>query len=356
MAHKLFTPWHIGSRLIKNRLIRSATNMRCADADGKINDTLIGIHEKLADGGVGLDITGHACISWEGRIHEGQIGCHHDSLIDSMRSLTGIVQSRNTSILLQISHGGRRSIPVGMAVSPGASSEGLKVMSPGDIEKAIGDFISSALRAEAAGFDGVQIHAAHGYFLSELISPLSNVRGDEYGGREGGTSVLKRIVSGIRAATAEDFIIAIKIGTDDHGDGNQKEDLSRILSELMPSGLDCAEISKGYTNSDSIVRKGILPEKSEAYNLDDALYVKSRLPSLPLMVVGGILTMETADSIINRGIDAVALCRPLIIEPDLPHRWMTGDQSPSRCRTCSRCLTEKGPVRCRISRNRRKDH
>ncbi len=350
MESSIFTTWHIGPLSIKNRLIRSATNMRCADANGNITDTLINIHGKLTDGGVGLDITGHACISWESRIHEGQIGCHHDSLIDSMRSLIRTVRAGDTRILLQISHGGRRSIPVGMAVSPGASSEGFEIMSPEDIEKAISDFISSALRAEDAGFDGVQIHAAHGYFLSELISPLSNVRGDKYGGRKGGTSVLKRIVSGIRAVATKDFIIAIKIGTDDHEGGNQKEDLSWILSELIPAGLDCVEISKGYTTSDSIVRKGIVAGKNEAYNLDDALYIKSRLPSLPLIVVGGILTMETAESIVDRGIDAVALCRPLIIEPDLPRRWMTGNRSPSQCRTCSRCLTDEGPVRCRISK------
>lgn len=342
---KVFYHWDIKGKRIKNRIIRSATSMRMAGKKGEVTERLIKTHKGLSQGGVGIDITGHAFVSPEGRAREGQIGIYDDSLIDGLSKLCDVVHENDTLILAQISHAGFLADPLyGDPIAP-ISRKGARSMELKDINRIIEDFVKASSRAKEAGFDGIQLHAAHGYLLSQFVSPLTNKRRDEYGGREGGIRLLKEIMKGIREELGDEFIVAIKIGVDKKG-GNKKEDIVAILSELKEFGLDLVEISFGIGEYEDIVRKNVKPGEGEAYNLDVALYVKKKIPDLPLALVGGIRSIYTANRIIEMGIDAVSLCRPLIRDPYLPKKWENGEVSASDCLSCNRCAMEKGFARC----------
>ena len=219
-----------------------------------------------------------------------------------------------------------------------------------EIEKIRSNFVTAAARAEKAGFDGIQIHGAHRYLLSDFLSPVTNTRNDEYGGRNGGTRLIKDIIKGIRSSVGEGFVVAIKVGTDIDENGNNQNDLLLSIEEFIKAGLDCVEISKGIAPLDSTIKEKIKPHINEAYNLDVALYIKNHLPDFPIIVVGGIRSIETAEDILRQGINAVALCRPLIMEPDLPYRWMENDRRPATCISCARCIKTEGPILCHVKK------
>jgi 2,4-dienoyl-CoA reductase-like NADH-dependent reductase (Old Yellow Enzyme family) len=340
------SPWQIGSVRIKNRLVRSATNLRIAGPRGEVTDELIAAHERLAAGGIGLVVTGHAFVTLDGRAGQGQIGAYDDMLRQGLEKLAGAAHAQDVKVFLQISHGGTRSLPLrGERIGP-SEEDGALEMTRDDIERVMAGFVSAAALAEKAGFDGVQIHAAHRYLLSQFLSPLANRRRDEYGGKEGGARFIKRIITGIKGVVNKGFIVAIKMGADTQPNGNGKEDVLWIVKELIPAGLDWVEISRGYAQLDETVAPKIKPHVDEAYNLDVAAYIKSRLPDLPMTVVGGFRSIEAVEAALSQNIDAVALSRPLIREPGLPLRWMLENKSPSYCVSCMQCIKGKGPVTC----------
>jgi 2,4-dienoyl-CoA reductase-like NADH-dependent reductase (Old Yellow Enzyme family) len=346
MSSSFNSPWQIGSVEIKNRLVRSATNLRLAGPDGDVTDQLAASYARLAEGGVGLLITGHAFVSPEGRAQHGQLGVYHEALRPGLTRLAEAAHARGVKVLLQISHGGTRSLPLcGERMGP-SGEDGALEMTRDDIERVSACFVSAASLAEKAGFDGVQIQAAHRYLLSEFLSPLSNRRGDQYGRKEGGTRVVRRIIEDIRKAVRKESLVTAKIGADTRPSGNDRRDVLWIVKELLSAGLDCVEISRGYAQTDETVARKIKAHVNEAYNLDVALYIKQRVPFLPVIVVGGFRSIEAVESALSQGIDAVALSRPLIAEPDLPARWIAGDRTPSLCVSCSRCIRGKGSVSC----------
>ena len=163
MKQQLFSTWTIGSLEIKNRLVRSATGERNADAAGIITDDVVNIYRVLAEGGTGLIITGHAFVSPGGRAREGQIGIHDDNCIDGLTKIVCTAHAADSRILLQISHAGSRSQPLETENNPNPSIKGANDFSLEEIENIREYFIAAAVRAEKAGFDGIQIHGAHRY-------------------------------------------------------------------------------------------------------------------------------------------------------------------------------------------------
>ena len=347
MHRSLFEPWRIRAVTVRNRVIRSATNMRMAGSRGEVEDELVAVHATLAEGGVGLDITGHAFVSPEGRAKTGQLGCHDDVLVGGLSRLADAAHGGGAPIILQLSHAGAEAQPLqGVRIAPW-TTEGSRSMSTDEVERIADAFVGAARRAVRAGFDGVQLHAAHGYLLNQFLSPLTNKRHDAYWGRQGGIRLLCGIIEGIRAGVDRDVVIAIKAGVDSDIGGNSSADLVHILEELTLSGLDMVEISKGMGPRKEIIKTEVMAYRDEAYNLKAALSVKKSLPDLTVVVVGGVRSVEVAEKIVRDGMDAVAMSRPLLAEPLLPRRWMEGDRRPATCRSCSRCLGEAGAVRCR---------
>ncbi len=334
--------WDLKGRSVKNRLIRSATSMRMADRMGFVTEKLVEVHRKLCEGGIGIDITGHAFVSPEGRAREGQIGVFSDEHVKGLRELSKVAEEKGVLILLQISHAGMLSVPLSGDVIAPSPVKGARAMSTGEVERVMEDFARASRRAEKAGFSGVQIHGAHGYLVSQFISPLINRRRDRFGGREGGIRFLKELVEAVRGSVSKDFIVSIKIGADEKEGGNTIEDVAKILEKVVPLGIDLVEVSRGLGSYGFIVRKGI---GDEPYNLGDALFIKENL-NAPVAVVGGIRSVSTAEGIVSKGIDGVSLCRPLIRDPYLPEKWALKIVERSDCISCNRCAWEKGYVRC----------
>jgi len=339
-----FDPFQIANLRSPNRLVRSATNMRLAGPQGEVSEELLEVYRKLAQGGVGLCITGHAYVSAEGKVSDGQLGIWDDRLIDGLKKLVEAFKAEGGLIFVQLSHGGALAFKAsGERLSP-SPFKGAKGMSLSEVERVKRAFIEAAKRAKKAGFDGIELHGAHGYLLSCFLSPKVNRRKDRYGGREGGTRFIAEIISGIKEETGLPLII--KLGPD-NGEGNTIEDIIESLKELRNYGLDGVEISRGLVPQQEIMKEGIKPYENEAYNLPYALKVKEKMPHLPVILVGGIRSYETSKEILSKGIDALAFSRPLIREPHLPLRWKQGDRRPSTCRSCNLCFNIREPIKCR---------
>lgn len=341
----MFEPFRIGPLELKNRLVRSATNMRLCGPKGEVTEALLQVHRALAQGGVGLIITGHAYVSPEGKVNEGQLGIWDDCLIPGLRKLAEISHAHGARAFVQLSHGGALALESRQRLAP-SPFKGAKEMAPEDIQRVIEAFVQGARRAKEAGFDGVELHAAHGYLLSSFLSPKVNRREDCYGGREGGVKLLGEIVGRIKKEVGRGFPVIIKTGPDSEG-GNGPPEVAEALRALVEVGLDGVEISRGVAPREEIMRKGVRAGKDEAYNLPYALKVKEVLGKIPVILVGGIRSLEGAQQALRKGMDAVALSRPLIREPGLPRRWLEGDPSPSDCLSCNLCIEERGPIRCR---------
>ena len=186
---KLFEPTRIQDITLSNRFVRSATWEGLAAADGACTPELVDLMVALARGGVGLIITGHTYVCPSGQATPGQLGIHDESLVEGLREMTEAVHREKGLIFLQLAHGGLQADPKLTGVSPVGPSGGADLISaPGremgqdEIQETVHAFGQAARRAKAAGFDGVQIHAAHGYLLSQFLSPAFNRRTDKYGG------------------------------------------------------------------------------------------------------------------------------------------------------------------------------
>ncbi len=347
---RLFEETRITSLKIENRFVRSATWMALADPDGACNERVHQCYEDLAAGGVGLIISGFAFVSREGQGPERQLGIHADSLVDGLRVLTAKVHEKGGKIAVQIVHCG--------GMSKKENNEGLEVIAPSDrkdgegnriaremsveeIQRIVDDFGAAAERARAAGFDGIQLHYAHGYLGSQFLSPRHNRRGDAYGGSpENRFRFLREVYLRTREAVGEDFPVMAKLNIEDFvADGLPRAEGLRAAELLDKLGLDAIEVSGGTAESG---RKGparrIKEEAEEAYFLENALAIKERC-GMPVLLVGGLRTPSLIAKIHEEtGIDYFSLSRPFIREPHLVRRWKEGDTSKAACVSCSKCF------------------
>jgi 2,4-dienoyl-CoA reductase-like NADH-dependent reductase (Old Yellow Enzyme family) len=365
----LFSPKKIGSMTVKNRLVRSATYEGMADADGLVDNRYVALYENLAKGGVGLIIGGIAFVKENVIIGDYQTGIHIDECIPMLRKSVEAVRrvNENVNFVLQIGHCGRqvesdivkkrKFEPV--APSPIADkSIGIvpKELTIEGIQDVIQSFIMSAERAKRAGFDGVQLHGAHGYLLSEFLSPHMNKRTDDYGGStDNRVRIITEIFEGIRETCGKDYPVLIKLQINDF----VKEDPSlkppestEIARRIAETGFDAIEISGGIEESDEELDPWNLKVRTndeEAYFLPYAKKIKKVIGETPLILVGGIRSFEVAEGIVKDGhADFISMSRPFIIEPNLPQKWLNKLSDKSTCTSCNRCLTEIGDkgLRC----------
>ncbi len=328
MKKTLFDRVKLGSIELKNRLIRSATWEGLADASGHLPETLYDTYEELAKGGAGAIITGFTSVADDDRYFGGMARLSNDGLIPEHQRLTEICHAENCPVIVQIALG-----EYGGGVEP-------DFMSADEIRQAISLFVNAAIRADKAGYDGVQIHAAHGFFLSRFISPAFNHRKDEYGGTpERRGRILTEIVQGIRAK-APRLHITVKINSSDFMRGGLTPEESMTVCRLCANaGIDSIEVSGNGTSV-----SGIMAGKNEAYFAQFALAL-AEIVSIPVILVGGHRSVEKMEKVLNAGgIDFLSLSRPLIREPDLPNRWAAGDHRPAECVSCNMCYHTPGHV------------
>ena len=346
---KLFETTTLNGMTLKNRFVRSATAEGMATEDGAATPRLINLMVELVEGGVGLIITGHTYVTKRGQATPWQLGIYDDKLIPGLRKMTDAVHKRDGKIVAQLAHSGLRANPKlidGAPLAPTAM-EGLneviaQEMTSEDINATVEAFGNAAGRARKAGFDGVQIHAAHSYLLSQFLSPAFNLRKDAYGGTiENRARILVEVVEAIQERVGKDYPLLIKINSRDFLEGGlELEDSIRAGAMLKDVGLDAIEISGGTYASGELVpiRKGIKKEKDEAYFKSEARAFKEQI-DLPIILVGGIRSFHIAEGIVNDHIaDYISMCRPLIREPGLINRWRSGDLSRATCISDTKCL------------------
>jgi 2,4-dienoyl-CoA reductase-like NADH-dependent reductase (Old Yellow Enzyme family) len=352
----LFTSHSVGTLNLPNRLVRSATAEYMSDLLGRPEQPLADLYTHLAQGGVGLIITGHCFIHASGRCHLRMTGAHHDSLMPALEVPAAAVHREGGLVVMQLNHGGRQcpaeAIPgLPLAPSPVPASKGKEPpqeLNEEGIKEIVTAFGEAAGRAKAAGFDGVQIHAAHGYLVNQFNSPAANRRTDRWGSTPARRMrFLEQVATAIRDNVGDDYPVLIKLAMEDYvRDGLTLKDSVEIVRHLADWGIDGLETSGGIGRTS--VRKDILRPEDEAYFLHSARAAREAT-SLPIILVGGMRSKSLMEQILAEGsVDFISMSRPLIREPDLPKRLEEG-QERSTCMSCNRCWPPPGEygVACR---------
>jgi 2,4-dienoyl-CoA reductase-like NADH-dependent reductase (Old Yellow Enzyme family) len=352
---ELFEPIRIGRLALANRLVRSATWEGLADPGGGVTPPLAAKMRELAEGGVGLIVTGHAFISPEGRAGPGQLGVAADEALPALAGMVAEVHGAGGRIVLQLAHAGAHADvklsgreALGPSPLEGRWGGVCREMRAHDLAAVTAAFAAAAQRAQAAGFDGVQVHAAHGYLLSQFLSPAVNRRTDGYGGDPAGRArLLLEVVAAVRGAAGADFPLLVKLNSEDLAPGGfSVEAMLEMAGMLAAAGVDAVELSGGRVVNPPEAQAARLArpaaEPPEPYYRAAARRFKLAV-GLPLILVGGIREAETAEALVDEGAaDLLAMSRPLIREPGLPRRWRSGDRRPAACLSCNRCYV---PIR-----------
>jgi 2,4-dienoyl-CoA reductase-like NADH-dependent reductase (Old Yellow Enzyme family) len=320
-----------------------------AREDGSATEQLNELMVRLVQGEVGLVISSHAYVSREGQAGPWQLGVYSDHHVPGLTDMAQKVHDAGGRIVLQLAHAGCKAAhslsglqpigPTGVQSEQGSCRE----MGKEDIEAVIEAFAEAAARAQRAGFDGVQIHAAHGYLLSQFLSPYYNRRTDEYGGSpENRARIVLEVLRAIRKRTQQRYPVLIKMNSDDFLEGGLNvQDMLRVAELLELEGISAVELSGGTGDSGKLVpprRTRIETKEDEVYYKEAARQYKERIAA-PLILVGGVRSYEVADELVRNGTaDLVALSRPLIREPELIKRWKSGDTSPSGCDSDNLCF------------------
>lgn len=345
----LFEPFSFAGLDLQNRLVRSATYEKMADVDGFVTNQLIRFYEELAKGGSGLIITGNALVHVSGRSVPQMICIHNDFYIDKLKRLTDTIHRYNGKVVIQLSHGGRQCFPALLGgEQPLAPSEVNdpstkimpKAMKNEDIWEVIEAFGEAARRAVYAGFDGIQIHGAHGYLVNEFLSQHTNRRDDYWGGdEERRFHFLEEVYKGMRKETGDNYPLMIKLNSDDFVEnGVTPAESLNTAKRLEELGIDAIEVSGGiYESGAKTARPGILQKEKEAYFREASRLFKNEL-NVPVMLVGGVRSKSVAEDVLQKGdADLISIARPLIREPDLPNKFRAGKEKAD-CISCNGCM------------------
>jgi 2,4-dienoyl-CoA reductase-like NADH-dependent reductase (Old Yellow Enzyme family) len=344
----LFEETQLSGMTLKNRFFRSATHDGRADALGHVTQELTDHYEELARGGVGTIITGLTNVTDLEKIVPTQMAIYNDSFISEYQKLTEVVHQYNANIIVQLVCNGaqNRSKNPGALWAPSVIEDeptvaGATEMTKADIKDMTEAFVKGALRAKKAGFDGVQLHVAHGYLLSRFLTPYYNRRTDEYGGStENRARVVVEICRDIREAVGSEYPVMAKINCDDFMDnGLTFKECKHICKLLEDAGLSAIEISGGSAlsrNNEGVIRK--VTADTESYFKKYAAEIAEEL-NIPVICVGGHRDVDKLEKTVNETkIEYISLCRPFIREPYLIDRWENGDTSPAKCISCTKCF------------------
>jgi 2,4-dienoyl-CoA reductase-like NADH-dependent reductase (Old Yellow Enzyme family) len=346
---KLFESTVLNTMRLPNRFVRSATWEGMAHMDGSVTPRLVEIMGQLARGGVGLIISGHTYVRPEGQATPLQLGVHKDALIAGLQEMAAAVHEAGGRIVLQLAHAGHFAAekligqpPLAVSDYEGLSQTPRMEIKTGDIQDIVAAFADAARRAREAGFDGVQIHSAHGYLLSQFLCPIFNRRRDDYGGGiESRVRIHMEVIRAVREAVGDDYPVLIKMNCRDFAEnGLTLEDSLQAAGLLADAGLDAIELSGGLLTGGKMSpsRPGIDSAEKEAY-FKEELSAFRKAVSIPLMLVGGIRSFEVAEQLVADGMtDYIAMSRPLIREPELINRWKAGDRRKALCRSDNLCF------------------
>ncbi|MBN2239509.1 MAG: NADH:flavin oxidoreductase [Dehalococcoidales bacterium] len=350
----LFDPLLINKLEMPNRFVRSATMDSMAE-NGLVSDAELKLYEDLGKGEIGLIISHGLYPAQEGKASPGQLSAHDDDSIPSLTRLVNKVHENGGRIAAQILHGGWLCSPevTGLApVGPSAitnpqSGVQVRELSGDEVYELVDSYVQASRRIIESGFDGVQLHAAHGWILSMFLSPVTNKRNDEWGGTaEKRANLVKKICEGIRNIAGKDFPVMVKLGIKDyHPEGKAIEDGILQAKILEDAGVDSIEVSEGIEED---FFHHIRADVTSPYYQEEGRQTKQSL-SKPVMLVGGMRKLKDMQEVIESGTaDAISMCRPYIMDPYLVKHIRDGSIDGSHCTSCNRCMMEmrKGSLRC----------
>lgn len=296
----------VGNLEVKNRLVMPPMATSKATEEGQVTQQICDYyHEKSLGGYIGLIVTEHSYVSLEGKAGKGQVSIADDDNITGLKKLTTVIHKNGTKVMAQISHAGgaANSEITGKSVY-GASAVPMPKtgfvpmeMSLLDIRKVIHDFTNAAIRAKKAGFDGVEIHSAHGYLLNQFYSPLTNKRTDEYSVQtlNGRLKLHMEIIKSIRSAVGSDYPIAVRLGACDYVDGGSTIQDSVAAAKLLEqAGVDLLDISGGFCGY-------IKPNCKEQGYFSEVTQAVKAVVNIPVVLTGGIIDANEAESLLKNG-------------------------------------------------------
>lgn len=348
MTSELFSSLPLRSgQVLGNRIAKAAMEENLA-GEGQLPDRhLLALYRHWAAGGTGLLITGNVMVHAEALTGPAAVVLDEAAPLKPFTEWAKAGKSGGGSIWMQINHPGRQ-VQAGMpGVVWGPSDVGVDLgrhssrfgrplaMTPEQIDATVTRFAVTAHRAEKAGFDGVEIHAAHGYLLSQFLSPLVNKRTDAWGGSlENRARMLLDVVRAVRAAVSPSFGVGVKLNSADFQRGGfDTDDARQVIEMLEPLGVDLVELSGGSYESPAMTGRPAdeRTQAREAYFLDLAKDL-ARSSSVPLMLTGGITRRETAETVLAGGVALVGMGTALSVTPDLPDRWRSGREAARQLR------------------------
>lgn len=346
---RLFEETEINSMKLLNRFVRSATWEGMATTEGTVTPRLVTMMAELAAGGVGLIISSHAYVRKDGQAGPFQLGIYDDTLVKGLEDMTTAVHAQKGKIVAQLAHAGLFSntklsgqAPVAVSALEEYGHAAREVMEREDIKALVEAFRLAAGRAKDAGFDGVQLHAAHGYLLNQFLSPAFNKRKDNYGGTvENRSRAVLEILHAVKDTVGKNYPLLIKMNSEDFLEGGVTlQDSLRIGALLREAGIDAVELSGGTFLSGKFgpSRGGIKSEDREAYFREAAKAFKEKL-RIPVILVGGVRSFPVAEKLVDEGYaDYISMSRPFIREPDLVKRWASGDRAKAQCLSDNQCF------------------
>ena len=394
---RLFSPITIGTLELPARLFKTATAETRAAADGGVTDDVVEFYRLLAKGETPLIVTGNIYVTRQGKSAPRQLGADHDDHIAGLARIPAVVHAHGGRIFAQLNHCGRQVVPDFAGNRDVVSASGVtdlltgtrpRALGADEIATIVGEFAAAATRCREAGFDGVQMHSANGYLLSQFLTPHTNRRTDEYGGSlEGRTRLAREILAAIRQRCGDDFPVIIKMNGADKlplRDGLTAPELGQAAHRMEEAGIDAVEISVGHYESGfpmvcgsfdlclrhmvrgsmaqlptvrRILMRSLRPlvafasnrlwPAREGFNLDFAPAFSRRL-GIPLICVGGFRSRETMEAALAAGhCDAVSAGRPFIADPFF-FRHLRDRQAGPRCVDCNGCVGHLGaqPADC----------
>lgn len=299
----------VGNKKLKNRLVMAPIALEKSD-HGKVTEELLSYYDKRTkSSNIGLVVTEHSFIREDGRASKNQLSISEDSDIIGLKKLSNIIHKNGSKVIIQISHAGsaaKKEVTNLEAISPsgllnpigalgGGGSKNSKIMTKKDIDEIVNSFVNAAIRAKKAGFDGCEIHSAHGYLLNQFYSPLTNKRTDEYNGNtiDGRVLIHLEIIREIRKALGDDFIISMRFGGCDYTNGGSTiNDSVKASIEFEKAGLDILDVSGGMC---FFTRAG---HNESGYFSDMTEKIKEEV-SIPVILTGGIKSKSEADQLLR---------------------------------------------------------
>jgi 2,4-dienoyl-CoA reductase-like NADH-dependent reductase (Old Yellow Enzyme family) len=346
------TPFTIQNLTVKNRILRSATMESMADAQGFVTDTLVDLYHDLALGGTGLIITGASAVEQKGKVWKHQTAVWDDRYIKGLAGIAEVIHQKgnNCKCAVQLHHGGMAGF--GYSYGSEDSAYSLNDESESEIRNTIDAFGNAALRVKKGGFDAIAVHAAHGYLISQFLSPLTNNRKDKWGGNlENRMRFALKVCQAIRDKVGQDFPLLWKMNCSDYcNGGSEVADYAQIAKKLVQAGVDLIEVSGGV--KEQIKLRSKLKKKAgekEAYFRDAIEPFRNAIENKGLAITGGIRSLNIMQGLIEEGVDMLGICRPLISEPDFPNMiFGSPEKNTARCISCNKCLLRIAtqPLKC----------